>query len=137
MAETGDSMANEQNLRPAQYKLSQEEAKRGGIASGKARREKKMLKDALSVGLSIALQGDSKDELEDLDFADALNNPNLSMLDKIAVAMIAEAANGNVQAAAFIRDTMGEKPAEKIDVSADIETAKKSVAEIVRQVSSE
>lgn len=130
-------MANEQNLRPAQYKLSQEEAKRGGIASGKARREKKMLKDALSVGLSIALQGDSKDELEDLDFADALNNPNLSMLDKIAVAMIAEAANGNVQAAAFIRDTMGEKPAEKIDVSADIETAKKSVAEIVRQVSSE
>ena len=130
-------MANEQNLRPAQYKLSQEEAKRGGIASGKARREKKMLKDALSVGLSIALQGDSKDELENLDFAGALNNPNLSMLDKIAVAMIAEAANGNVQAAAFIRDTMGEKPAEKIDVSADIETAKKSVAEIVRQVSSE
>ena len=33
-------MANEQNLRPGEYKLSQEEAKRGGIASGKARREK-------------------------------------------------------------------------------------------------
>ena len=33
-------MANEQNLRPCEYKLSQEEAKRGGINSGKARREK-------------------------------------------------------------------------------------------------
>lgn len=33
-------VANEQNLRPGEYKLSQEEAKRGGIASGKARREK-------------------------------------------------------------------------------------------------
>ena len=33
-------MANEQNLRPGEYKLSVEEAKKGGIASGKARREK-------------------------------------------------------------------------------------------------
>jgi len=37
-------MANEQNLRPAEYKLSQEEAKKGGINSGKARRKKKTLK---------------------------------------------------------------------------------------------
>lgn len=34
-------MANEQNLRPCEYKLSQEEAKKGGINSGKARREKR------------------------------------------------------------------------------------------------
>ena len=34
-------MANEQNLRPGEYKLSQEEAKKGGVNSGKARREKR------------------------------------------------------------------------------------------------
>lgn len=34
-------MANEQNLRPAEYKLTLDEQKKGGIASGKARREKK------------------------------------------------------------------------------------------------
>lgn len=34
-------MANEQNLRPGEYKLSQEEAKKGGINSGAARREKR------------------------------------------------------------------------------------------------
>ena len=34
-------MANEQNLRPSEYKLSQEEAKKGGINSGKSRREAK------------------------------------------------------------------------------------------------
>ena len=34
-------MANEQNLRPSEYKLSQEEAKKGGVNSGKARREKR------------------------------------------------------------------------------------------------
>lgn len=34
-------MANEQNLRPGEYKLSVEEQKKGGINSGKARREKR------------------------------------------------------------------------------------------------
>ena len=36
-------MANEQNLRPGEYKLSVEEAKKGGINSGKARRQSKTL----------------------------------------------------------------------------------------------
>lgn len=40
-------MANEHNLRPCEYKLSQEEAKKGGINSGKARRERKTLRDLL------------------------------------------------------------------------------------------
>ena len=131
-------MANEQNLKPFRSVSEAREAgRKGGKASGKAKREKRILKDALGAGLSIALSGKADGELDGMDFADALTSDNLSMLDKIAVAMIAEAANGNVQAAAFIRDTMGEKPAEKIDVSADIEAAKKSVAEIVKQVSSE
>lgn len=38
-------MANEQNLRPGEYKLSKEEAKKGGINSGKARRQRKTLKE--------------------------------------------------------------------------------------------
>lgn len=38
-------MANEQNLRPSEYKLSREEAKKGGIVSGKVRRRKKTLKE--------------------------------------------------------------------------------------------
>lgn len=39
-------MANEQNLRPGEYRLSQEEAKKGGIASGAARRKKADLRKA-------------------------------------------------------------------------------------------
>ena len=41
-------MANEKNLKPSEYKLSQEEAKKGGIASGKARREKKAMREILA-----------------------------------------------------------------------------------------
>lgn len=40
-------MANEQNLRPSEYKLSREEAKKGGIKSGEARRKKKQRGDIL------------------------------------------------------------------------------------------
>lgn len=35
---------NEQNLRPCEYQLTQEEQKKGGVASGVARREKKTAK---------------------------------------------------------------------------------------------
>ena len=38
-------MANEQNLRPGEYKLTLEEQKKGGIASGKARRKRKTLRE--------------------------------------------------------------------------------------------
>lgn len=40
-------MANEQNLRPGEHKLTEEEAKRGGIASGKARRERRTLRELM------------------------------------------------------------------------------------------
>ena len=41
-------MANEKNLIPQAHTLTVEEASKGGIASGKSRREKKMIKDILS-----------------------------------------------------------------------------------------
>lgn len=45
-------MANEQNLRPGEYKLTLEEQKKGGIASGKARAEKATMKKALEMLLN-------------------------------------------------------------------------------------
>ena len=45
-------MANEQNLRPGEYKLTLEEQKKGGIASGQARREKATMKATLEMLLN-------------------------------------------------------------------------------------
>ena len=44
-------MANEQNLRPGEYKLTLEEQKKGGIASGKARKERATMKKTLELML--------------------------------------------------------------------------------------
>lgn len=47
-------MPNEQNLRPCEHKFTQEEAKRGGINSAIARREKKTIQKILNDFLSTA-----------------------------------------------------------------------------------
>lgn len=65
-------MANEQNLRPCEYKLSQEEAKRGGIASGKVRREKKHGKELARLILAEGL----KDEKAKAALRKAGHNPD-------------------------------------------------------------
>lgn len=79
-------------------------AKQGGIASGEARRRRKTLKEEL-----IAL-------LE-------LNDNN----NKISMAILDKALGGDIQAFTTIRDTIGEKPVDKMeaginqDVSINIE----------------
>jgi hypothetical protein len=45
-------VANIKNLRPSEYKLSQEEAKKGGIRSGEVRREKATMKKTLEMLLN-------------------------------------------------------------------------------------
>lgn len=91
-------MANrEDNLRPCEYKLSQEEAKRGGKASVESRRRRKALKEELLLLLS---DGDVQ--------------------ERISLALINEALNGNkagsvTKAFEVIRDTIGEKPVEKVE----------------------
>ena len=47
-------MPNEQNLRPCEHRFTQEEAKRGGINSAIARREKKTVQKILNEFLSTA-----------------------------------------------------------------------------------
>ena len=93
---------NEENLIPFNERTEEEQrkiARKGGIASGEARRRKKTLKEEL-----IAL-------LE-------TNNNN----EKISVAILNKALNGDIQAFTTIRDTIGEKPVDKVEaeVNSDV-----------------
>lgn len=98
-------MANEQNLRPSEYKLSQEEAKKGGINSGISRRRKKLLKDQLDLLLSLDIKNQkSKEMLEKLGISPE-DCDNQMLLN---VALFNKALKGNVFAYQTIRDTLGE-----------------------------
>lgn len=101
-------MANEQNLRPAEYKLSLEEAKKGGIKSGEARRKKRDLRQAIEILLETDIKGK--------------NGEIKSGAEAIAIAQFQKALKGDTRAFEVIRDTAGQKPIEKVMV-ADVEHA--------------
>lgn len=103
------------NLKPVR---SSEEARErgriGGIKSGEARRKRKKLKETLSALLTLPPGiTDQKDLLMALGIdEDDCNNQTL-----IAIAMIQAAAAGDVKAATWVRDTVGEKPLDKVEAS--------------------
>lgn len=93
-------MANEQNLIPNSQRTPdelREMARKGGIESGKKRREKKTLREIIEAYGELpdsSIEGMSNDE------AVIVAQYRLAKSEK----------PGSTQAAAFIRDTKGEKP---------------------------
>ena len=99
-------MANIENLKPFNTLTEDEQrkiAKNGGKASVKARRRKKQLKELLELALS-----QPHEDGEDNYYA-------------ITAALIQEALNGNTKAFEIIRDTLGQKPTDALELkTADI-----------------
>lgn len=71
-----------------------ENGKKGGLKSGESRRERKQLKKELEILLST---GDTQ--------------------EKMCLALIKRALNGDVRAFVEIRDTLGEKPLDRVEVA--------------------
>lgn len=92
-------MANEENLVPFTSEQNREEAKKngrkGGIASGKARRQNADMKKRLKEIANMALREGKIDKIKTL--ADA-KSANLSISDALLVKLIAMALNGNIKA---------------------------------------
>ena len=98
------------DLRTRTTEEQREIARMGGIASGKARKEKRMLKDLLEEALSKGTDTDNE-------------------YVNITKALINEANKGNVKAYEVIRDTLGQKPVEKVEVTNSIDETIKEVEE--------
>ena len=91
-------MANEQNLKPVSSKKeARERGRKGGLASVEARRKRKTLKEEL---LLILSEGETQ--------------------QSVTLALIEKAMSGDTKAFEVIRDTIGEKPIDKVMI-ADVE----------------
>lgn len=100
----------DENLIPFDSSQNREEAakngKKGGIASGKARREKKALKETLQTLLAATLKDPGLiKQFESLGIAPK----GMSMQDAVVAAMIRQAVKGNVKAYREIRETLDKK----------------------------
>jgi hypothetical protein len=89
--------ANVQNLRVPSSEEAREIGRRGGIASGEARQKRKALKEEL---LLLLAEGDTQ--------------------KSVTLALIEKAMSGDTKAFEVIRDTIGEKPVDKVMI-ADVE----------------
>lgn len=105
-------MANNKNLIPAAHTLSVEDQSKGGKASGKKRRKKKLLAEiAETMGRTVAPES----VVATLKDNGVIGPDELITYDEaIMLAQYIKAAKGNVQSAQFIRDTAGQKPADRV-----------------------
>ena len=106
-------MANIENLKPMEYELSREEAKKGGIKSGQVRKEKKLMKDCFKLLMSLPSKNDKlKSQIKSL----GIEDEDITNQMAVTISMFQQALKGNVRASEFIQDTMGEKPVDKQEV---------------------
>ena len=89
-------MANEQNLKPSEYKLSKEEAKKGGINSGIARRAKKNRRElALEIANAKITDAKLKKRIKEMT---GLDDEDITGDAGVVNAIYTQALCGNVQA---------------------------------------
>lgn len=112
-------MANEQNLRPSEYKLSQDEAKKGGIASGEARRKKKTLRELVELFGELGVNPDTRKLMKQLGIPEDLMTRKMQPV----VALFNKANKGDVSAFNAIRDIIGEKPVDETKLTGALDTS--------------
>ena len=111
------------NLIPQSERTKEEQravAKMGGIASGKARREKKAMKDTLAMLLSMPLNEGSTDRVEEIQNLASVKGKNITVQEAIMLAQIKKAMKGDTRAAEYIRDTSGNKLKEGVEISGSV-----------------
>ena len=105
---------NEQNLKPVQSKSeARERGSKGGKRSGEVRRQRRSLREQMEMLLSLPVKDDStKAFIESL----GVDPDSIDNATAITLSMYQEALKGNTKAYELIRDTLGEKPTDKLSI---------------------
>lgn len=133
-------MANNNNLRmPSSYAPGEwaEIARKGQAAQAEGRRRKRALREVLDVLLSMEYTGNALDGSELATAAQEVakkQGESLDQYDAVAIAQIIKAQDGDTAAAAWVRDSAGDKPGETLAVqqlsAEDVELARKVAARL-------
>lgn len=99
-------MANEQNLRVPSSEEARKNGRKGGIASGEARRRKKALRDTIAEFMSMPLQDDAMEEIEKAGGFVSLNGKNVTVQEALVMKTIQTALKGNTKSMKMLFDLM-------------------------------
>lgn len=96
--------------------------RRGGIASGEAKRRKKAMRESLEILLSMPVKSGKQCDVEAVKNFAALKGKNITVEQAMLIAQIQKALKGDTQALTFLRDTSGQKPDDTMVFSGTVET---------------
>ena len=111
------------NLTPLNKRTKDEQREiqsAGGIASGKARREKKMMRETLETLLTLTIKDGDAASIENIKSLAEIKGKNITVQDAIMLVQIQKAMKGDTRAAEYVRDTSGNRVKEEIDISTDM-----------------
>ena len=101
----------DENLRPCEYKLSQEEAKKGGIRSGQVRKQKKTVAEYLRKWADGEVSEKNKKALEALGLSEEATNRTL-----LVVPLIQKASKGDTKALQMALELLGEDKKKELEI---------------------
>lgn len=118
-------MTGVQNCEGTQFdKMTPEQraemGRKGGLAAAEAKKRKKAMKDTLEVLLSMPIKKGKATDAEQVRSFAELKGKNINVQEAMLVAMIQRAMKGNVAAAEYIRDTVGENPTANVNLSGGV-----------------
>lgn len=123
-------MANEQNLKVPTSKEARELGRKGGKASAKKRRERKQMQELARIVLDMPAEEGDLADIEGITFDD-FPDRNLTIGELSVLAVAKKAKRGDIAAITFLRDTAGEQPVERVEVSGDVRSAADDIAAAV------
>ena len=90
--------------------------RKGGIAKREATRRRKEMRETLDILLNMPMKKGKVYTADDIKcFAD-LKGKNITIDQAVMVCLIQKALKGDLNAIAMVRDTVGEKPSDKVEV---------------------
>lgn len=110
---------NEQNLIVPTSSQARENGRKGGLKSAEAKRKRKAMRETFEIILSMPLRKGKSTDIENIRSYVEMRGKNITIQDAINFSIIKKAMSGDVRAAEFIRDTIGEAPTNMIDLNAD------------------
>lgn len=109
--------ANLKNLRTPTTEQAREIGRKGGLASAQKRKERKAMRETLQILLDLSIRTGKKANIEKSKSIRDLSSENVSVQEAILMKQIEKALKGDLKALEFLRDTLGERPTDNINLT--------------------
>lgn len=93
-----------------------EYGRKGGLTKGENYKRRRELKETLNVLLDMPVSDGKKNDIDKIKAFANLKGKNITVDQAMMVTLVQKALKGDLNAIAMIRDTIGEKPSEKVEV---------------------